>query len=286
MPVIISIRSPSFEMDPLSVAARVIGIVAPALHGVHLLRDDIQMIRDAPNAIRLMKDDLLTIDNSLTSLQTISDQQWKSLGDSVVAQLEPAIMLCTDSCDKFRTSLGRWTRHSDDGRLSWRDQTVVGVFKQGQIKSMSEQLQSCKINLTSVVTIASLHSSLQQADNTKEIATAISTKETEVTTAIETISSQMAELNTKLGALVLAKREQGETEADRTDAISQVAAGQSALSASRNLLEELLSGIQTAAAANAQSTRLGVNIRFGDQNKGSQTGINHGTVNNTFNNRD
>ncbi|KAL6904232.1 hypothetical protein GGI43DRAFT_399951 [Trichoderma evansii] len=82
-------------MDPLSIAASVIGVVAPALHGVRLLMDDIQMIRDAPSAIRLIKDDLLTIDNSLKSLQAISDQQWKSLGDSVVAQLEPTIMLCT-----------------------------------------------------------------------------------------------------------------------------------------------------------------------------------------------
>lgn len=143
-------------MDPLSIVASVMGIVPPALHGVRLLIDDIQTIRDAPSAIQLMKEDLLTIDNSLTSLQAISDQQWKSLGDSVVAQLEPAIMLCKDSCNKFRTSLGRWTRHSNDGKISWRDHTVVGVFKQGQIKSMSQQLQSCKMNLTSVVTIASL----------------------------------------------------------------------------------------------------------------------------------
>ncbi|PTB40448.1 hypothetical protein M441DRAFT_48280 [Trichoderma asperellum CBS 433.97] len=230
-------------MDPLSIAASVIGVVTPALHGT---------IRDAPNAIRLMKDDLLTIDNSLTSLQAVSEQQWKSLGDSVVAQLEPAIELYTNSCDKFRTSLGRWTRHSDDGKLSWRDQAVVGVLKQGQIKSMSEQLQGCKFLLQ----LSPSH-----------------------------LYSQLAEMNTKLGALVLAKREQNETEADRTDAISQVAAGQTALSVSRNLLEELLLGIQTA-AANAQSTEPGVNIQFGDQNKGSQTGINHGTVNNTFNSRD
>lgn len=143
-------------MDPLSIAAGVVGVVVPALHGVRLLIKDIQKIRDAPNTIILIREDLLSIDNALTSLQTISNQQWKSLGDSVATQLEPAIKLCTNSCDTFRASLGRWTRHSDNDKLSWRDQAVVGVFKQGQIKSMSEQLQSCKIDLTSVVTMASL----------------------------------------------------------------------------------------------------------------------------------
>lgn len=117
------------------------------------------------------------------------------------------------------------------------------------------------------------------------MAKAILTKETEVTTAIQTVDSQLAEMSTKLGTLVLAKSEQSETEADRTDAISQIAAEQTALGASRKLLEELLLSIQ-AAAANAQGTQAGVRIQFGDYNKGSQTGINHGTVNNTFNGRD
>lgn len=111
--------------------------------------------------------------------------------------------------------------------------------------------------------------------------TAITTKEIEVTRAMATIDEQLAEMNSKLGQLVLAKQHQSETEADRTDAISQVAVEQTALSGSRRLLEELLLGIKIA-AANAQSTKQEVRIQFGDQNKGSQTGVNHGTINNTF----
>lgn len=110
-------------------------------------------------------------------------------------------------------------------------------------------------------------------------------KETEVARAIAIIDNQLAEMNTKLGALVLAKQHQSETEADRSDAISQVAVEQTALSGSRRLREELLSCMQ-AAAANAQSTQPGFSILFGEENKGSQTGINHGIVNNTFHNRE
>ena len=143
-------------MDPLSIAASVVGVVMPALHGVRLLIDDIQKIRDAPDDVRSVRDDLLAIGKGLTALQTVSDPQWESLGETIVIQAKSAMNLCTESCDRFRASLHRWTRHSDDGKLSWRDQAMVGIFKQSQIKSMSRQLQNCKVNLTSVVTIASL----------------------------------------------------------------------------------------------------------------------------------
>lgn len=109
----------------------------------------------------------------------------------------------------------------------------------------------------------------------------ISTKETEVTSAVATMDSQLSKINAELGALVLAEQDQSETEADRNDAISQVKVEKVALDASRGLLEELLSKIQ-AAAANAPSGHGRVNVHFGDNNRGSQTGINHGTVNNTF----
>ena len=143
-------------MDPLSIAAGVVGVAVPALHYVRLLVDDLQNIVNAPDAVKLLKDDLLNIDNALTSLQAISDLQWESLGESIVGQSKSAMALCSNSCDKFRTALVRWTRHSNDGKLSWQDRAVVGVFKQGQLKSMSEQLQNCKVTLTSVVSIATL----------------------------------------------------------------------------------------------------------------------------------
>lgn len=143
-------------MDPSSVTASVIGIMVPALDGVRLLIDDIRNIREAPVAIRSLGDDLVIIDNTLASLQAISEQQWQFLGETVVIQSKSTIKLCADSCQKFRASLSRWTRHGGDGKLSWRDQAVVGVFKQGQMKSMAEQLQNCELNLTTVATTASL----------------------------------------------------------------------------------------------------------------------------------
>lgn len=145
-------------MDPLSIAAGVVGVVTPALHGLRLLAEDIGKIRDAPNVIRDLRQHVAYLDASLVSLQAVSEPQWESLGESVAAQAKAALKLCGESCDKFRASLAKWTRQSDDAGdgLSWRDRAVVGFFKQGQIKSMTAQLQSCNVALTSVVTMATL----------------------------------------------------------------------------------------------------------------------------------
>jgi hypothetical protein len=143
-------------MDPLSITAAVVGIAAPVVHSIHLLSEDIQKIVGAPETLDSLRKDLLSVDQALASLQAVSDAPWKSLGDTVASQSKLATTSCGESCDRFRTALSRWTRHSEDGKLSLRDRAMVGFFKQGYVKSMSEQLQHCKITLTSVVCIATL----------------------------------------------------------------------------------------------------------------------------------
>lgn len=143
-------------MDPLSITAAVVGITAPVVHSIRLLSEDIQKIVDAPDALDLLRKDLLSVDQSLASLQAISDTQWKSLGETVVSQSTAATTSCGESCDRFRTALSRWTRHSEDEELSLRDRAMVDFFKQGYVKSMSGQLRHCKTTLISVVCIATL----------------------------------------------------------------------------------------------------------------------------------
>lgn len=143
-------------MDPLSVTATVVGIAAPTAHGIRLLIEDIRKIVDAPETLNSLSKDLLSVDQALASLQAVSDAQWKSLGEAVVNQSKATTTACGESCDRFRADLSRWTRHSEDGKLSLRDRAMVGFFKQGCVKSMSEQLQHCKITLTLVVSTATL----------------------------------------------------------------------------------------------------------------------------------
>lgn len=110
---------------------------------------------------------------------------------------------------------------------------------------------------------------------------AVSSAKTGIANAITELDGQLVEVNAKLGTLVLAGQDDSEPKADRDDALAQVAVQQKIFGLSRKLLEELLSSTQ-AAAANAQRGQGRVEMKFGDHNRGSQTGINHGTIHNKF----
>jgi hypothetical protein len=142
--------------DPLSIGAGVVGIIVPALHGTRLLLDDLRCIIDAPKAIETLKEDLCSVEMALTSLQAVKDVEWELLGNVVVEQSKATINTCTKACDMFQADLQRWTKHSDEGKLSWQDRANVGFFKQRRIKAISNQLQTCQISINSVVGIATL----------------------------------------------------------------------------------------------------------------------------------
>ncbi|CAF3525369.1 unnamed protein product [Fusarium graminearum] len=137
-------------MDPLSITAGVAGIAVPALQCVEKLRSTIKAILDVPSDIASLGEELLTIEQAITSIQQVSDQQWRSLGEPVVTQSKTAMNLCRKSCSKFQAAIDYWTRHGKDGKLSWRDRTEIGLFRQDHIKSTSSQLQNCIRTLTSV----------------------------------------------------------------------------------------------------------------------------------------
>lgn len=263
-------------MDPFSIAAGVVGIVAPTLHCVKQLVNDIQNIIDAPAAVKALTKDLESVSVALASVEAIPSPQWKSLGEPVARQSAAAISSCKDSCENFKTSLEHWTRHSKDGKMSWRDRAALGVCRQGHVKSISDQLQNCHITLSSVVNIATLNASLQQTQAAEAIQTTISTKETAIADALAAMDEQLSQMGAKLVTLCLSKPTEGDTEADKASATSQVATEQKAMGESRQVLEELLSVIQAAAASASKSQ--GITVTFGSHNSGQQIGTSYGSV--------
>ena len=143
-------------VDPLSVAASVVSITVPALHGTRLLLDDLDKLKDAPKTVKRLTDDVRSVEATLKLLQGVGDREWKSLGTTVAEQSKMTIDSCKQACELFRTDLQRWTRHSEDGKLAWQDRTSVGFFKKDQIKAMSEHLQNCKLTITNVISVATL----------------------------------------------------------------------------------------------------------------------------------
>lgn len=108
------------------------------------------------------------------------------------------------------------------------------------------------------------------------------TETTSSTDAISQQDKQLAEVNSTLQSLVLAKQDGTGTEADRLDEVSQVATDVELLKSSMALLRDLLSNIE-AAAANAGLGKSQMDVRFGDHNNGQQIGsISGGTLTNNF----
>jgi hypothetical protein len=142
--------------DPLSITASVVGITVPALHGVRLLMEDLQQLKEAPKTVKRLLEDVRSVETSLKLLQGVEEREWDLFGANVLEKSKTTISSCTQACSLFRTDLQRWNRHSEGGKLAWQDRTSVGFFKQGQIKAISEQLRNCKLSINSVVSIATL----------------------------------------------------------------------------------------------------------------------------------
>lgn len=140
--------------EPLSAAAGVVGIVVPAMHGARLLLNDVEKIREAPKTVAVLKEELEGLVLATEGLKAVEPSELKSLG--VAEQSLSAIKTCDEACETFREKLQRWTKHSEDGKMSRRDRLKVGFFKDKNIQSLSTQLQTCKTTLISAVTNATL----------------------------------------------------------------------------------------------------------------------------------
>lgn len=106
--------------------------------------------------------------------------------------------------------------------------------------------------------------------------------EAEISTAITSTDLQLAEVENTLEELHLrgAREEQSDDAEDTASTASQVEAERSALSSSRQLLEELLPKAKEEALLKAASEiqSHSTHITFGNQGKGFQIGTNNGTI--------
>jgi hypothetical protein len=109
---------------------------------------DLQQLNDAPKTIKRLTDDVQSVHTVLELLKGVEEGDWKSLGQDVAEQSKATISSSTQACNLFRADLQQWTRHSEDGKLTWKDRANVGFFKKDQAKAMSEQLQSCKLAIS------------------------------------------------------------------------------------------------------------------------------------------
>lgn len=142
--------------DPLNVTASVVGIVVPALYATRLLLTDLQELKDAPETVKCLAEDVQSVNTTLGLLQSVEEREWNLLGAEVAKQLKTTISSSTQACTLFRADLQKWTRHSEDGKLAWLDRANMGFFKKDQVNAMSEQLQSYKLAINLIVGVITL----------------------------------------------------------------------------------------------------------------------------------
>lgn len=142
--------------DALSVAAGIVSLAVPALHGARVLLNDLEKIINAPDTVKRLKEEANSIIKDLSLLNDITESVWASLGANVADQSKATIQSCEEACDTIRTDILRWTKRSAGGKLSWLDRVKVGFFRDHQLQAYFDRLQTHKLSLQSTVGIATL----------------------------------------------------------------------------------------------------------------------------------
>ncbi|KAH8895811.1 hypothetical protein GQ53DRAFT_854000 [Thozetella sp. PMI_491] len=249
--------------DPLSITAAIIGIATPAAHGVRLLLDDIQRIKDAPANIKALGSELDALNSVVKSLQSL---ELEPLGGTIAAQAQDAERLCGESCAKFQQDLRRWTRHGDGETLAWRDQLKIGFFKQRQIQTMSTLLQRCKGTLSLVLATATLFASLNGGHVDSSTVGAAANPEADIASAIEETNQQLQDAVGQYRALARVRNDANDDAQDRSSAVDQVVDEEEFLDISQTLLKALLAKAQkVAASGQTGGDRVSVQVQTANQ---------------------
>ena len=135
-------------MDPLSITAAVLGISHPAISSIVKLRN---LIHDTAEAKELVQDICASLEGIQRPLALLAELSGTDSGIEVVvkrdlehAGVPDAVQRCGEACEKFSKSLEKWTRHSSETRMSFRDRFTVGIRNKERIQTLRTQVQSCQ----------------------------------------------------------------------------------------------------------------------------------------------
>lgn len=284
--------------DPLSISASIVGIVVPVLHGTRLLLNDLEKIKNAPDTVEKLKEDVASISASVAFLKEIEDDVWASLGQELANHSKAALQSCDTACDAVRGDLQRWTKRSKGGTLSWLDRVNVGFFRDHQLKAHSSRLHTYRLTFNSIVGTATLYevplainepsfadeahrySSIRNSQLTEEVRQSVASQQNTIAAATSRTQTELVAVQRDL-ADVRATTTDGLTDEEDDDmdaAITNMEDLVEALTLSQTLLKELLSNteaFETTAAAAAGGT---TNITFGPNYQGMQMANNYGST--------
>ena len=143
--------------DPVSVGASVIGILGVTLHAIHLLWDDVKGIKDAPEEIGRLKEELQEVISLLERLDKVTEQAEQDI-ISLEARdaLRASLARCDVACEKFREKLRHWTKRSGDGPMHWLDRAYTGTLGQKHLQLLFTRIEACKSTIIAATSTANL----------------------------------------------------------------------------------------------------------------------------------
>lgn len=138
-------------MDPLSITAAAIGISGAAITSIVSVRNTFNNFQDASEVVGDIRTQLENIQRPLDSLEAlkITDNSAltaskESLARSGVAE---AVNDCGKACAAFDKKLQKWTRHSAEGKLSFRDKMTVGVWNKEKVLTFKTRVETCQLSV-------------------------------------------------------------------------------------------------------------------------------------------
>jgi hypothetical protein len=138
-------------MDPLSITAATIGISGAAITSIISIRNTISNIQDAEEVVGDVCTQLANIQKPLDSLKElrISDTSTLTASKEALAKsgVAEAVNNCGKACAAFDKKLQKWTKHSPEGKLSFRDKVTVGVWNKERVLTFKTRVETCQLSV-------------------------------------------------------------------------------------------------------------------------------------------
>lgn len=185
--------------DPFSTFAAVAGIAGLAVQSVKGLIQDIEAIKDVPELIRQLKQDLLAVRDVLQALEPVTEgSSLEHLSPEAKRALATNLNYCKEACNRFQTKLKRWTRHSTEDKIHWWDRVRVGLFAERDIETLRKQLEQCITTTNTAISTTNLLVNVRSIKMTEEIKNTLLNREVELTQAMTSTDQGITEVVTRI----------------------------------------------------------------------------------------
>ena len=135
-------------MDPFSITVGALGITEFALSSISELRNVINGLAEAKEALQDIASNLDAVQRPLDALGElkISDSAIYATAkrDLEKTGVAEAVNNCGQACADFTKKLKQLTKHSSSSKVSFRDRLSVGVWHKEKIRTLRTHVQTCQ----------------------------------------------------------------------------------------------------------------------------------------------